>query len=105
MYALLNIPQPFEEEYSHGRFTPTLNTMSYRDIGEHEMKIVEMLSWSFGGSIEVVKCKECKHRHTDQCPMRFVEDVEWDDDGWLEHDEIEHDYTEDDGFCNKGERK
>lgn len=54
--------------------------------------------------IKPVACKECKWRGEAECPMRFEEYVEYDDDGYVDHDWIEHDNTEDDGFCFKGER-
>ena len=41
---------------------------------------------------EVVRCKNCKHRDTDGCPMMF-----WDVCGALMGE------TEDDGFCSYGE--
>ena len=53
---------------------------------------------------EVVRCKECKRRKTDKCPMYYEEDIEWDDDGYIEMDTIFHDNTTDDSFCSYGER-
>lgn len=55
--------------------------------------------------VEVVRCKDCKHRGTDDCPMYHEEYIEWDDDGCLERDIIIHDATEDNSFCSHGERK
>lgn len=54
---------------------------------------------------EIIRCKDCKHRGTDDCPMYFVEWIEWDDDGYTEYDDVVTDNTTDDGFCNYGERK
>lgn len=54
---------------------------------------------------ELVRCKDCKNRGDDDCPMRFIEWVEYDDDGYIEHDDIIHDYTKDDGFCDRAERR
>lgn len=56
-------------------------------------------------AIEVVRCKDCKHRYGDECPMRYVEWVTYEDDGFIESDDIVHDHTMDDGFCNCGERE
>lgn len=56
-------------------------------------------------AVEVVRCGECKYRHDDECPMRYVEWVTYDDDGYIEWDDVVHDYTMDDGFCNCGERE
>ena len=56
-------------------------------------------------AVEVVLCKDCKHRGEDGCcPMCFEEEIEWDDDGYTEADYILHDRTADDGFCDRGER-
>mgnify|MGYP003294072696 CR=1 FL=1 len=41
----------------------------------------------------VVRCKECKHRGHDACPMSFEYD---------EYESREIDNTVDDGFCHKG---
>ena len=54
---------------------------------------------------EVVKCKDCKHRHEDECPMYFVEQIDTDEgDGYYDTEYIFHDYTQDDGFCSWGEK-
>lgn len=50
-------------------------------------------------AVEVVRCKDCKHRQTDECPMLHDDDYYDEDDGW---DSITFDYTKDDGFCHKG---
>lgn len=42
----------------------------------------------------VVKCEDCIKRYdTDECPMCFVSDGKY------------YEFTEDDGFCDRGERK
>lgn len=52
---------------------------------------------------DIVHCKDCIHRgNEEECPMCFVEWVEYEDDGYIEHDDIFHDNTTDDGFCHKG---
>ena len=58
-------------------------------------------------AVEVVRCKDCKHRGDDvHCPMCFEEMSEYDDgDGYTEVDYITHDRTTDDGFCDRGERR
>lgn len=54
---------------------------------------------------EVVRCRDCKHRRTDKCPMYRTEIVQWINDELMpEWDEIEHDSTKDDGYCDRGER-
>lgn len=58
-----------------------------------------------GDYVLVTRCKDCKHRHEAECPMYHEEDIEWDDDGYIERETIYHDWTEDDGYCDRGERK
>lgn len=53
----------------------------------------------------LIRCKDCKHRREAECPMYHEEDVEWDDDGYIERETIYHDWTEDDGYCDRGERR
>ena len=56
--------------------------------------------------IDVVRCKDCKHRETDDCPMYWVEWSIFEDcDGHTDNKSIVHDYTTDDGYCHYGERK
>lgn len=52
----------------------------------------------------IVRCKECIHRMEYECPMYYVEEIPWDDDGYTEWDYVVHDNTCDEGFCHKGER-
>ena len=52
-------------------------------------------------AVPVVRCKDCKHRFTLDCPMRHEELTYDEDDGY---DWIDHDYTSDDRFCNEGAR-
>ena len=52
----------------------------------------------------VVRCKHCKHRCFDECPMCHEEWYDYvDDGGYWESDFRVYDYTEDEGFCHKGE--
>lgn len=53
--------------------------------------------------VEVVRCKECKHRTTIRCPMYFEEIIHYYEGDYIESDLIITDYTSDDGFCDKGE--
>lgn len=55
--------------------------------------------------VEVVRCRDCKYRYDDLCPMYYVEEISWDDDGWTETDHVVHDLTNDDAFCSYGERR
>ena len=53
----------------------------------------------------VVRCKDCKHRYEDDCSMRFVEVVQVDDDGYIDHEILYNDNTKDYGHCDRGERR
>ena len=45
-------------------------------------------------AVAVVRCKYCIKRYdTDECPMCFVSDGKY------------YEFTQDDGFCDRGERK
>ena len=54
-------------------------------------------------AVPVVRCWECKHRYTENCPMYF-HDSYW-HEGYEEYADDDTDHTEDDYFCSKGERK
>ena len=90
------------------------------DVNEEELKralLYDRNQWERGyidgkmdgyhlRDVEIVRCHDCKHRGTDDCPMYFEEQVEWEEDGgYIERDTIYHDYTEDGGFCDRGERR
>jgi hypothetical protein len=52
-------------------------------------------------AVEVVRCKDCKHRGiVTECPMCYTEDSYDDDYGY---DYWDVDKTDDDGFCHCGE--
>ncbi len=54
----------------------------------------------------IVHCEDCKWRGIEgKCPMYHVDEIEWDDDGYTEVDYVPHDYTIDEGFCDRGERR
>ena len=72
-------------------------------IREDAIYILESLPSA--DAVEVVRCKDCKHRYGDECPMRHVEWVTYDDDGYIEWDDVVQDNTMDDMFCNCGERE
>ena len=55
---------------------------------------------------EVVRCKDCTHRHTDDCPIYHEEWYEIDEGGGcFDSDFIVHDDSKDNDFCSRGERK
>ena len=64
---------------------------------------VEALS---SNAIQVVQCKDCKHRETDDCPMYWTEWLVIEDcDGYADDKYVVHDYTTNNGYCHYGERK
>ena len=79
----------------------TLENVETSDLSNTDKKCIKQVFEAFS---EVVRCKDCKHRETDACPMYHEEYVDWDDDGYLETDIIIHDATEDNSFCSHGER-
>ena len=54
-------------------------------------------------AVPVVRCRECKHRYTEDCPMYFHSSY-W-HEGYEEYVDDDTDHTEDDYFCQEGERK
>lgn len=54
-------------------------------------------------AVPVVRCLECKHRYTENCPMYFYASY-W-HEGYEEYVDDDTDHTEDDYFCPKGERE
>lgn len=55
--------------------------------------------------VEIVKCKNCKHRETKKCLLCVEEFVYYEDeDGYAtDYHVIINDYTTDEGFCHIGE--
>ena len=55
---------------------------------------------------ELVRCKDCDNRHTDDCPMYHEEWYEIDEgDGYIDNDFTIHDYSTDEGFCSWAKMK
>ena len=54
-------------------------------------------------AVPVVRCWECIHRYTENCPM-FFHALYW-HEGYEEYVDDDTDHTEDDYFCQEGERK
>ena len=53
---------------------------------------------------EIIHCKDCKHRDSNDCPMYYEEWIEIDEgDGYFDTDNIIHDRTTDEGFCHCAE--
>ncbi len=53
---------------------------------------------------DIVYCKYCEYRVSEDCPMYHEEWISYDSDGYLESDIVIYDNTEDNGFCHKGKR-
>lgn len=75
---------------------------------ETALKVVEggLLGCKTIETVQVVRCKECKHRNTDKCPMRLNE-IAYSDHGIRGYSTYMQtkDKTKDDGFCYLGERR
>lgn len=54
-------------------------------------------------AVPVVRCRECIHRYTEDCPMYFHSSY-W-HEGYEEYVDDDTDHTEDDYFCPKGKRR
>ena len=77
----------------------------YKGIGTQEdfFMAIEALS---SNAMQVVQCKDCKHRETDDCPMYWEEWLVIEDcDGYADDKYVVHDYTTNNGYCHYGERK
>lgn len=71
---------------------------------EIKQDFVDMISdFPTVDAVEVVRCRECKHRSTEDCPMYFHSSY-W-HEGYEEYVDDDTDHTEDDYFCQEGERK
>lgn len=57
-------------------------------------------------AIEVVRCKDCRYRYEEDCPMYYIEWYTIDEgDGFIDDNYREYDYTTDEGYCYRGERR
>jgi hypothetical protein len=55
-------------------------------------------------AVPVVRCKNCKNRKTEKCPMWSEEFMEvYDGDGCYDRELVTHDRTTNEGFCDRGE--
>lgn len=79
----------------------TLKNVETSDLSNTDKECIKNVFEAFS---KVVRCKDCKHRETDACPMYHEEYIDWDDDGYWETDLIIHDATKDNSFCSHGER-
>ena len=62
----------------------------------------DWLCFGLFDSVTIIRCKDCKNRYTNWCPMHW-ERFEYNED--CEREWIESDNTIDEGFCNFGKSK
>ena len=91
---IVNFPSKVANDAFYGRkqFTPMqmLNVVAER---QHEI-IYLLEKVKKVDAVEVVRCKDCRRRYDhDECPMCNVIDG------------YHHEFTFDDGYCDRGERK
>ena len=73
-----------------------------RDFGYY--KVIETIRLLPSAEPEIIHCKNCKHRESNDCPMYYEEWIEIDEgDGYFDADSIIHDWTTDEGFCHCAE--
>lgn len=77
-------------------------TTPFDDYGDYQ-RAIELIENMPSAEPKIIHCKDCRNRGEDECPMRHVERIEWEEDGYIEVDDIVHDYTEPYGYCDKGE--
>ena len=72
-----------------------------KDIKCGDMKkVLNVLKKLPSAESEIIHCKNCKHRESNDCPMYYEEWIEIDEgDGYFDTDNIIHDWTTDEGFC------
>ena len=68
-------------------------------------QIIETLETLPSAEPVIIRCRDCKYRNTEECPMYYEEWVSRDYDGYIESDIVVHDRTLDEGFCDRGERE
>ena len=75
-----------------------LNALAWVQGGPDREETIAAISMAIEAldAVEVVRCKDCKHRRN-ICPMRYIETVG--------EDERIHDYSTDNGYCSWGERR
>ena len=71
---------------------------------EYEHRHFIALLRSLPSAQPIIRCKNCKHRDSNDCPMYYEEWIEIDEgDGYFDTDNIIHDWTTDEGFCHCAE--
>lgn len=80
------------KKYHDTKFTP----------GVYEHSIFGKAALLLEKSVEVVRCKDCKYRHTEDCLMQYTD---YSDDMDANPEGISVEWCEDNDFCSYGERK
>ena len=91
------IPLLINTERYIPNWQPNLNGNAMRGGIRKDLRIIEQAP--VVDAVPVVRCKECKFRGFDSCPMCHDEYTYDEDDGG---DYFTVDNTTDDGFCHKG---
>lgn len=94
------IPLMINTERYIPNWQPNLNGNAMRGGIRKALRIIEQAP--VVDAVPVVRCKDCKFRGSDFCPMCHDEYTYDEDDGG---DYYTVDNTDDDGFCHKGKRE
>lgn len=70
---------------------------------DNSISTYDSLCFGLFDSVTIIKCKDCKKRNTNWCPMHFAH-FEYNEEGELEWYEFPQE-TDDDFFCAMGELK
>ena len=89
------IPLTVEERYAFGVRTPNRHGQSMRGGIRKILRLIEQAPTI--DAVPVVRCKDCKRRGSEICPMRYEE--------YCGYGIELNDFTQDDGFCMYGQKK
>lgn len=81
------------------------NQRRWKEADEYQRIVDRFMAFASAQS-KIIRCKDCKHRDSNDCPMYYEEWIEIDEgDGYFDTDNIIHDWTTDEGFCHCAERR
>ena len=83
--------------YPNELYPTLMHYQNAKDLAEYGLKDVPAVE------PETIRCKDCLHYHEEKCPMTYTEWISWEEDGYIESDDVFHDNAEDDGYCHKWE--
>lgn len=79
------------------------NQRRWKEAEDYE-RLINRFIFFASAKPEIIHCKNCKHRESNDCPMYYEEWIEIDEgDGYFDTDNIIHDWTTDEGFCHCAE--